>query len=370
MAGEVVVGSGDAPPPARWDAAVLLVGPPGLSDPAGPAGPAGPTDPTELISLFTERWDGDGRLVVLLPETRDGRLAGLGKQDSWDDRGAALADVVIAGDPVETKGMTCLWRDAGRIVVDAARGTTPAAAVANALAEIGSGVSRRDGEREVPLAIWRTDSFRRWYTAQRTAGNTLLGARVVWTFHVGPQRRSLFYWALHVRMQIAAEDRVKDNEVVLSRPDISVVALYRRGRSLAETMVVLVREFRSAGATPDGFVHELPGGSGGTSAAMPALAADEVAEETGLVIDVSRFRAHGSRQLAATLSAHHAHLFSAEITEEELEQLRAEQDRPHGVADDTERTWLEIATYGEICAADLVDWSTLGMLAQALPVVG
>ena len=251
--------------------------------------------------------------------------------------------------------------------------------------------SMAGGERDVPSEIWRTQSFRRWYTAQCDAGNVVLGARPVWTSPIDGESGAVFFWALHVRMHVAAENMTKDNEIVISRPDVSVVALYRPGPSLDETTVVLVREFRSSASTPDGYVHELPGGSSPDEATDPreaadpieaagpvehvgvalpveplAQAVDELAEETGLRVDASRFRAHGSRQVAATVSAHHAHLFSAEITDDELAWLRTQRDRPHGVDGDSERTWVEIATFGEIRAARLVDWATLGMLTQAL----
>ena len=193
----------------------------------------------------------------------------------------------------------------------------------------------------------------------------MLGARQVWTFSIGPDDQSLLYWALHVRMYVAAEDRVKSNEVVISRPDISVVALYRRSTTLEDTIIVLVREFRSPASTPDGFVHELPGGSGTSSTDALEQAASETKEETGLTIDIKRIRTHGSRQLTATLSAHHALLFSAEITAGELEQLRATRTKPHGAAG-TERTWIEVTTFGEIQRKLLVDWATLGMIAQVL----
>ncbi|MWA02080.1 hypothetical protein F8568_017215 [Actinomadura sp. LD22] len=230
----------------------------------------------------------------------------------------------------------------------------------------GSTTPAAGGEQGVPLRIRRTASFRRWYAAQRDAGNVLLGASPVWTTAAGNESGAVFFWALHVRMRVGAEDRVKDNEVVISRPDVSVVALYRPGPSLDETVVVLVREFRSPASTSDGYVHELPGGSSPGAPDPLVQAVDEVAEETGLRVDPRRFRAHGSRQVAATVSAHHAYLFSVEITDGELAWLRARLDRPLGVEADSERTWVEIATYGEIRAARLVDWATLGMLAEAL----
>jgi hypothetical protein len=118
----------------------------------------------------------------------------------------------------------------------------------------------------------------------------------------------------------------------------------------------------SSAATPDGFVHELPGGSGPGEPLGQAIS--ELDEETGLVLETGRLRAHGARQAAATLSAHRVHLFSAEITAAELDQLRAAG--PHGVEADGERTHVEIRTYGEIRAGGLVDWATFGMLAETL----
>jgi 8-oxo-dGTP pyrophosphatase MutT (NUDIX family) len=125
-----------------------------------------------------------------------------------------------------------------------------------------------------------------------------------------------------------------------------------------------VREFRSPAATPDGFVHELPGGSGDES--EPVLqAAAEVEEETGLKIDAGRLRSLGARQVAGTVSAHRAHVFAAEITDEEVAWLREHQGVPNG-GGGGERTWIELATYAEIREQRLVDWATLGMIAQAL----
>ena len=313
MPGEIVVVRPGDEPPASWDASVLL------------EHPGSPMETLQAIDAFTEIWRA-GRLVVF--------LAGGAEHPP--------ADLVVGPEAMTT---------------------------AAAIEEIGRGAHRVDGERDVPLSIWRTASFQRWYTAQRQAGNRLLSARPVWTFR--PGHGAVFFWALHVRLQVTAEDRVKDNEVVISRPDISAVALYRPGPTRDETTIVLVREFRSPASTPDGDVHELPGGSafGHAAAGSPtplAQARDEVEEETGLAIEASRFRRHGSRQVAATVSAHHAHLFSAEITDEELARLRAGQDGPYGLHADGERTWVEIATYGEIRAGDLVDWATLGMLAAVL----
>ena len=371
---EIVVVDADDDPPCSWDASVFIAGP--ASSP-----PSEAPWPSAALDLITERWRA-GRLVVFLPDPRAAR-------SEWGETRPALSDLVLVWAPSVPELARMPWPDSARMVLgvppgmrgghelshQASRRAVPvarglSATVATALERIGAGARRTGGEREVPLPVWHTPSFRRWYTAQRGAGNTLLGARVVWTFRVGPGSGAVFFWALHVRVHVAAEDRVKDNEVVISRPDVSVVALYRPGATLDETTVVLVREFRSPASTPDGNVHELPGGSAPTPATPLAQAAEEVEEEIGLTIAAGRFRAHGSRQVAATMSAHHAHLFSAEITDDELCRLRAARDRPHGVARDSERTWVEIVTYREIRTADLVDWATLGMLAEALSGVG
>ncbi len=269
---------------------------------------------------------------------------------------------VVHGVPPGTPHSRYLLEYADSHALSAA--TTSAGVISAALDKIGSGSRRTGGEREVPLAIWNASSFQRWYSAQVAAGNTLLGARQVWTFSTRSRRPVLLYWALRVRVHVRAEGRVKSNEVVISRPDISVMALYRRGTTVDDTAVVLVREFRSPAATPDGFVHELPGGSGDSGDALEQ-AITETEEETGLAIEVRRIRAHGSRQLAATMSAHHAHLFTAELTSDELARLHAPQSTPHW-ADDAERTWTEVTTFAEIRRNRLVDWATLGMIAEAL----
>jgi hypothetical protein len=275
---------------------------------------------------------------------------------AWGDDGR-----VVHGTPPETALSSYLTKHAGAQAISTA--ATLAELANAALQKIEGGARRIAGERDVPLTVWRSDSFQRWYSVQTAVGNSLLGARQVWTFSAGPGGTSLIYWALHVRMFVQAENRVKSNEVVISRPDISVMALYRRSATIDDTIVVLVREFRSSASSPDGMVHELPGGSAAGSALDQAVT--ETREETGLAIDVRRIRSRGSRQLTATMSAHHAHLFTAEISDDELAYLRASQASPHGDGG-TERTWPEITTFGELREHRLVDWATLGMVAEAV----
>ena len=384
MAGDVITLSADKQPPESWDACVFIGG----SMPA--PGSAATSWQSEVIALLQERWRGEGHLAVFVDEPGSCvRDVGADELIDWYGRALDVADVMMFWWPDDTDPRlmstnVAAWNDNHRAVHGTPSGTilgnylvkyadthaistvtTLADLVGTALDKVGTGARRAAGERDVPLTVWRTDSFQRWYSAQTAAGNTLLGARQVWTFSAGPRQGFLLYWALHVRMYVRAEGRVKSNEVVISRPDISVMALYRRGATLDKTIIVLVREFRSSASTPDGLVHELPSGSAAAETGVLDQAIREAEEETGLAIDVQRIRVHGSRQLAATVSAHRAHLFAAEITNEQLAWLRANQAAPHG-SGDTERTWPEITTFGELRKQRLVDWATLGMIAEAI----
>jgi 8-oxo-dGTP pyrophosphatase MutT (NUDIX family) len=217
----------------------------------------------------------------------------------------------------------------------------------------------------VPVSIWQTTSFQQWYAAQRDAGNELVAARGKWTFEVG-QGLGLF-WALQVSIWIAAEQRVKDTEVVIGRPDISAVLMYRRNGSLDDTVIVLVREFRSPARTEDGYIRELPGGSSFKPVAdLGQLAARECQQETGLEIEPTRLCGHGVRQVAGTTTSHAAALFSVELTESEVAWLRAQHGLAHGVVEDTERTYVEVTTLATIRRGPLTDWGALGMILEVL----
>ncbi len=239
-----------------------------------------------------------------------------------------------------------------------------------AVERVGDGAERSGGERMVPLHIWRLPHFERWLVAQKAAGNRLDGARVLWVSRPGATR-SIFAFALHVDVHIAAEGRNKINEFVIGRPDISAVVAYRKHADLMDTEVLVIREFRSPATTSDGFIHEVPGGSSWTSGEDPfVIAAHELQEETGFAIDVSRLRRVGSRQLCGTLSAHQAQVFACEVTEEELAVFRREQasGAPHGVVEDSERTYVEVHRLGDVLAStsNTIDWSMLGMILVAI----
>lgn len=346
----------------------------------------------DALRLFEETgYDG----VVFVPEVRDGKWKpGYEDQVEWEEKCLHMADCILFWVPRNLTDMLALttntewgvWQDSGKVVFgappDAERmryqqyyaeklGVPQAdslrATIELALKQVGEGVLRKGGEREVPLHIWRTPCFQQWYRAQRKAGNRLDGARVVWTFRVGPKRNFVLFWALHVNIYVTSENRHKTNEVVIARPDIATVLMYRRGSSFDETKIVLIREFRSPAATDDGFIHELPGGSSFKSNVEPTvLAAAECRQETGLEIELTRITYHGARQLVGTVSTHRAHLFSVEITDIEMNLLISSVGVAHGVVEETERTYVEITTLGEIKNRNNIDWSMLGMVLSVV----
>jgi len=238
-----------------------------------------------------------------------------------------------------------------------------------AIEQLGNGADRTGGECCVPLYLWNTPSFQGWYQAQKKAGNRLDGGRVVWTGPAG--KRKPFFWAFHANVHVTSEGRNKTNEIVVARPDVSQVVLFRPGTpGDFEDEIILVKEFRSPGRTADGFIRELPGGSSpNPEADALRVAVSEVQEEVGLTLDAARFKAHGGAQLAGTFSAHKSHLFSVVLTEEEIAWAKSQAGVVRGDNDGTEtgeKTYVEVATYRQLLKGDVVDWSTLGMISRVL----
>jgi 8-oxo-dGTP pyrophosphatase MutT (NUDIX family) len=172
---------------------------------------------------------------------------------------------------------------------------------------------------------------------------------------------------VRVDVHVAAEGRNKKNEVVLARPDVAAVVLVHKDpQDPGKTLVGLVREFRSAVSTADGYVREPAGGSSfDPEVPIAHVALDEVREETGLVLAPARLRPLGARQVAATLLSHHAHVWVADLTADEVAKLRAEAGVVHG-ADDCERTWVELWTVDELRRRPVLDWASLGMVLAAV----
>jgi 8-oxo-dGTP pyrophosphatase MutT (NUDIX family) len=287
----------------------------------------------------------------------------------------------ILGYPKGAQKVRYLQNHAGHECVPTAH--TLAETLALARVGMGAGSERVGGEREVPLHIWKLGHFQGWYKSQVAAGNRLDGARLLWSFRVGPTKGFTFAYTLHVNIHIASEGRNKTNEFIFGRPDIATIVAYRHtaqegpGPDLSETEIALIREFRSPARTVDGFIREVPGGSSWKPGEDPFVTmTHELEEETGLgeksgfAIDPNRLRKIGARQLAGTLSVHQAHVFACELTKPEMAFLKKQQadNVVHGVIEDTERTYVEIHTLGELLEPDRsnLDWSMIGMILTAL----
>ena len=399
------------PFPNSWDKAIFLAGPTPRSDEV-------PSwRPTALRMLQDLGYDG----VVFVPEDEDGLWRhSYDDQVEWERQGLNFADVIVFWVPRELEKMPAFttnvefgrWITSGK--VDLGRPPkapkmryldwlidhesdghekphdTLAGALIEAVRRVGPGAVRTGGERGVPLQIWNTPIFQGWYDALKSAGNRLDEAEQRWVFRM-PKLQKVFCWVLWVKVWISKEERWKDNEWVFARSDISTVVLWYRGSNkgvlteeLLDTKVVMVKEFRSPGRTSDGFVHELPGGSSTDPDSNPLdTAAAEVEEETGLKIARvktayrklaglrianKRFKMVKTRQVAATLSAHQAFCFTARLNASELREVHQmiKDGVTHGNKEDTELTYLEVVTLGEMLKGDLHDWATVGMVAEAV----
>ncbi|XIG72478.1 NUDIX hydrolase (plasmid) [Streptomyces sp. SGAir0957] len=375
-------------PPETYVASVFLAGP-------APRTAEVPSWRPEALREITVQWRQPGTLVVFVPEARDGaRGSDFTGQLDWERVNRGRADEILYWVPRALDTLPGLSTnvefgedmDSGRAVLGcpehavhvrllqaladelkAPVADTLAKTVALALDRIGPGAGRVAGQRDVPLLLWRTASFRAWLAAQEEAGNVLVGGRTSWTFRVGPSRSHVLFWAYAARVWVAAEQRVKDNEVVLGRPDMASVVAFRPAPGWLDTEIVLVREFRSPARTPDGFIRELPGGSAPKAGDVRQMAVDEFAEETGLRLSPTRLQPVGARQPAGTLSSHIQAVYAVELTEAELAELRSDQAR-HGNDVETERTYVEVVRVGDLLQPGdpMVDWTTIGIITQAV----
>ena len=348
-----------------------------------------------LQALEKAGYDG----VVYIPEPEDGKWPkDYSKQITWEQKYIEQCDVVLAWVPRELKTMPAFTTNvefgetlaSGKLIYGRPNGapktryldsryeekwgrealTSLTQMAEAAVAKIGEGALRIEGERSVPLDIWKTKQFQAWYTRLREAGNRLDDAKLLWPFYVGPKKDFLFCFTLWVKVWVEDEQRHKSNEFIFSRTDISTIVAYARSPlSVWETKLVIVKEFRSPARTKDGYVHELPGGSSTKTSEDPlTVAAHELEEETSLKVEPARFKMLESRQVAATLSTHHAVVFAAELTAEEMTkaELIAVSGKHFGIEADSEQTYVEIYTLTKALENGALDWATLGMIWRAL----
>jgi ADP-ribose pyrophosphatase YjhB (NUDIX family) len=394
--------------PESWSFAVFLAGP----TPRDQEVPSWRPDALAWLEKHAAEM-GLSDLVVFVPEDESGEFQGSYiDQVEWEAAGLNFADVIMFWVPRDLTWMPGFttnvefgkWASSAKVVLGHPE-DAPKTRYLDWLAEEngipvpdhtledtcktvleqhpGADVNtrREGGERYVPLVVWDTPMFQDWYAAHKACGNRLDEAEVRWVFHM-PKLGKVFSWVLWVKVWIKAEDRHKENEWVFARSDISTIVMWHRAGDgvahepeewplddLLDTEVVLVREFRSPVRNVACFVYEVPGGSSASKDQdCLQVASEEVHEETGLIIPKDRFVALGSRQVAATLSAHHAHLFAVELTAEEMAQAKAlaAAGVTHGIEEDSERTYVDVRTVRELVYTELIDWSMLGMVLKAL----
>lgn len=312
---------------------------------------------------------------------------------AWEDHFLSMADVILFWVPRSLPDMPGFttnieygeWMDSGKVVLGYPEGAakmryldykakkhdvpvfrTLGESLGACMTILGQGSVRSAGERYVPLHIWKNAYFQKWYVAQRLAGNALVKARLLWEFRM-PKAKKTFCWVLHAKWFVASENRVKSNEFVFTRSDIACVLAVCPAPNILDSKILVVKEFRVPARTPDGFVHEIPGGSSLKEGQDPLeIASHELEEETGLVIAPARIKPVGGRQLAATLSSHKADLFVAVVTEQELASVAGRQA---GVAADTELTYVSQCTVRDVLEGKVpMDWSMVGMITSSLLV--
>lgn len=214
--------------------------------------------------------------------------------------------------------------------------------------------------------IHQTKQFKAWYQSQVDNGNVLADSKALWCYRGASG--GIFAFALWVKVWVAEEQRYKENEFIISRPDIvNIIPIYI-AENFLDSKVLLIREFRSTVRNIESFVYELPGGSSPKANQNPLqVASEELEQETGLLIPAERFEFLMDRQINAVFSTHHAQTFVVKLTFDELQQLEAvaEAGISFGETDATEKTYLVVKSVAEILNNNLVDWANLGMIFQS-----
>jgi 8-oxo-dGTP pyrophosphatase MutT (NUDIX family) len=345
---------------------------------------------TALKILEDKGYDG----VVFVPEYKDNKTCHnkYDEQVSWEEECLNIADCIVFWIPRDLKKLPALttndewgtWKHSGKVVLGCPKdadkiqyqeyyakklnipfSNSLSETLQNAIDFIGDGCERHGGERFVPLYIWKTPSFQEWYKSQINAGNYLKRAELLFNFRPG-NKNFVFLWILKTHIYVKEENRIKENEFVLSRPDISSVVLFHKNKeNIKASKVVLIREFRSSASTKDSFIRELPGGSSNKHKDPIIVAMQEVKEETGFSISYDRFKKHSVHQLAGTLSAHKAHLYSVELTEEEIAWFEDMRYKTFGNKKDTEITYVEVVTIEDLLSLD-IDWANIGQILSVI----
>ena len=182
--------------------------------------------------------------VVFIPEDRSGVWHGDQRaQIEWEERCLHMSDSMLIWVPRNMEAVPALmtnvefgcWEDSGRVVFgspqDAVRNDhlvhyagklgipateTLEGLVSLALDMIGDGAARTDGEREVPLYVWKTDSFQRWYGNLKSAGTDSIMPG--WSGHFGLGQASVSFFTGLSRLTYTSRPRSVIRQTKLFSP--------------------------------------------------------------------------------------------------------------------------------------------------------
>ena len=231
-----------------------------------------------------------------------------------------------------------------------------------------SGATRQGPERNIPLEIWKNNSFAGWLQniGMSDIGEVLKDISPIFSL-TDPSTNESFLWIVKPTIYLEEENRTKDCEIVIGRPDICSMVIYTNEE---DPRVVLVSEFRPSVRNITGRVTELPSGSyhEGSDALPSALA--ELKEEAGLLIGLnqkSNAVKVGAKQMMSTLCATQNIAYKMLIDSSEMDKIEEfVKDKTFGLKEESEITYVEVRRYSEILRSEDIDWSVIGIISSAL----
>lgn len=227
---------------------------------------------------------------------------------------------------------------------------------------LGDGVYREGIECLIPMHIFKSKQFQDWYQSHKKNGNKLTDFHSEYEF-VMPKMKKLFLTIFKPDVWIKGENRIKDNEFVVARSNMSYICAYHKNTN-GQAEVLLCDEFRTPAVNEESRIYELIGGSSfNPSDDELEVACHEFEEETGVAISKDRFKKIDIKQSAGTLCSHQIALFAIELTDEEIDHFRNDHN-VHGVEEDTERVHLHVMSLNN--ALKKVDWTNSGMILSAI----
>lgn len=234
---------------------------------------------------------------------------------------------------------------------------------------IGEGSTRKGYERKIPLQIWEHDAFQHWKKAMEENDLNCKVQDVDVIYNVNaPESGKTFFWMIVPKIRVSGERRTKEFDCVIGRNEICSMCIYTNDTKLDDTEIVLIKEFRSSGRSSDGYVTELPSGSFHENDSMVKSAMVELKEETGIELcEDKRAKFIGKKQMMPTLCSTANYVYAYDVSSKEMAEIKRQvKNKVFGIKEESERTHVVIKTWKQIIRDKLLDWPTLGMIAQVL----